>query len=195
MSFRIMIVTSPEIFPGEEKQISRLLESGLVDRIHIRKPECSESEVEALISNIPEETRHRLSLHDHHRLAVKYDCGVHLNSRHKAIPADFRGVCSKSCHSLAEIRELRNYDYAFLSPVFPSISKSEYNPAISIDEMRGEVSRKVVALGGVKPDKFPLLREIGFGGGAMLGYVWNALRKCRCEELLSELKKFVVKTN
>ena len=37
----------------------------------------------------------------------------------------------------------------------------------------GLINEKVIALGGIKEDKFEELKEIGFGGAALLGSLWK----------------------
>lgn len=69
-------------------------------------------------------------------------------------------------------------DYVFLSPIFDSISKSGYHSAFTLEVLQQAaahniIDEKVVALGGVTPDKVKWLRQIGFGGAAMLGAVWG----------------------
>lgn len=61
-----------------------------------------------------------------------------------------------------------------LSPIFDSISKNGYRSAFDLDEIKDMITgRHVTALGGVTPDAFPILREKGFSGAALLGYIWN----------------------
>ena len=61
-----------------------------------------------------------------------------------------------------------------LSPVFDSISKQGYRSAFDPDSLRPWLEgKRVVALGGVTPERIPLLRDAGFSGAAMLGYFWN----------------------
>ena len=82
-----------------------------------------------------------------------------------------RGLVSRSCHSLEEASSPAAY--RFLSPVFDSISKTGYRAAFDLGSLRGKVDETFVALGGVTPDRLPLLADIGFGGAAFLGYIWQ----------------------
>lgn len=165
-------ITWPEVFVGEGKEIVRLLDNGY-DRVHIRKPGASISETAALIESVPEAYRSRLSLHDHFALAEAYGLGgVHLNSRNPETPFGWRGLVSKSFHSLCEIGS-SEYDYAFLSPIFPSISKPGYETIWNEKELREKVDDKIIALGGVTFDKVPWIESVGFGGYAMLGDLWR----------------------
>ena len=67
----------------------------------------------------------------------------------------------------------------FLSPIYASISKRGYEAAFTPEMLRtaadeGMIDDKVVALGGVTPDKLPQLQVLGFGGAAVLGALWQA---------------------
>jgi len=168
---KCMVITRPDFFEGEAAAIAAILCSGVIDRVHIRKPGAAESEIRRLIEAVPAFLHSRLSLHDCHTLAADYGAGVHLNARNPDIPTDFTGVVSRSCHSLEEAEAYD--DYRFLSPVFDSISKSGYRAAFNLEELKGKVDDSFIALGGVTPERLPMLAEIGFGGAAFLGYIWD----------------------
>jgi len=172
MGFKRIAITCPDVFVGEGREIVRLLDAGY-DRVHIRKPGCGVADVAALIETIPGAYLGRISLHDHFALAEAYGLGgVHLNSRNPQAPAGWRGLVSRSLHSLDEIGS-SVYDYAFLSPIFPSISKPGYSAAWNEASLRERVDSKIIALGGVTPDRLGWLSDLGFGGAAMFGVLWG----------------------
>lgn len=172
MEFKRIAITHPDIFVGEGREIVRLLDEGY-DRVHIRKPGAGIADVAVLIETIPAAHRERISLHDHFALAEAYGLGgVHLNSRNPQAPAGWRGLVSRSLHSLGEIGA-STYDYAFLSPIYLSISKPGYSAEWSEAELRGRVDSRIIALGGVTPERIGQLAEIGFGGAAILGALWG----------------------
>lgn len=191
--FQIVIITSPRFFPGEAEMLSLLL-GGLDCRVHLRKPGCTERQMRGLIEALPEEFRPELTLQDHLSLAPEYGVGgVHPTSRFPVAPEGWTGLVSRSSHSLGEVAMCRDADYVFLSPVFDSISKSGYSSAFTDAQLRSapEIDGHVYALGGVRPEHFPLLAEYGFGGAAMLGHVW---RDCSPEGMLKvigEIKSYV----
>lgn len=167
-------ITYPDFFDGEADKIVSLLINGDFWRVHIRKPGSTPDAMAALIAAIPEALRNRLSVHDHFHLATQMHIGgVHLNSRNCKVPDGWRGLTSRSIHSIAEIASVSE-DYAFLSPIYPSISKPGYRAEFNRDELRIAVNPKIFALGGVTPDRIAELESIGFGGAAMLGSVWRA---------------------
>ena len=145
---------------------------GIGDFVHIRKPDSPLPEVRALIETIPAELHPKLKLHDHFSLIEEFDLGgVHLNSRNPVAPQGALSV-SKSFHSLDELKDAGQFDYVTLSPVFDSISKQGYRAAFDFDDLKKELSavNNVIALGGITPDKFQLLKSLGFSGAALLSY-------------------------
>lgn len=171
---KTIAITVPYIFRGEADEISTLLRSGKADRVHIRKPMATPDEISLLIESIPTDLYHCLTIHDHPYLAVKHGLGgIHLNSRSNHIPDGWNGIVSRSLHSPDEISRLTNEDYAFLSPIYPSISKPGHTPSFPIESLRGAIDNRMIALGGVTPDHFQEIRSIGFGGVAMLGHFWS----------------------
>ena len=80
---------------------------------------------------------------------------------------------------MEEISKYKNdYDYLFLSPIFDSISKVGYKSGFNDEELLnasvdGIIDERVIALGGVTFDKIPYLKELHFGGVAMIGGLYN----------------------
>lgn len=170
-------VTSPSFFDGEASFIGRLL-SGGADLVHLRKPGAAESDCARLLDKLTAEERKRIVIHDFFELAGPYGLhGIHLNARRGEIPYGYNGLVSRSCHSLEEVKRWKPVcNYVFLSPIFDSISKQGYRAGVTPEILRraseeGIIDEKVIALGGVTPDKVKLLHSLGFGGAAMLGYV------------------------
>ena len=129
---RILVITDVPFTATEPAAIRQLLDEG-VERVHLRKPDASEEALRRLIEALPAESYPRLTLQDRLPLAVEYGLGgVHLNRRNAAVPAGFRGLVSRSCHTLDEIAAHPACDYLFLSPLFDSISKSGYRAAFTV---------------------------------------------------------------
>lgn len=198
---RIIVISAPDFLPGEAEAVTALLEAGAW-RVHVRKPAAGSDSIARLLEHIPAALYSRISLHDHHELAARFGVGgVHLNSRNPSVPDGFGGMVSRSCHSIAELSQYSSVcDYMFLSPIFDSISKSGYASRFSLEEIRRRIVAgsdvatarmdvmssdgncrsvdwgRVFALGGVCPDNIRLLEEAGFGGAAVLGYIWEPFR-------------------
>ena len=176
---KIIVITPPNFTKGEEIVIPHLLQLG-VDLIHIRKPSAMREQLTQLLKSLPEWCYDRLVIHDCLELANEFGLhGVHLNRRNHTIPINFNGGISMSCHNLEEVEIKKDMaDYVFLSPIFNSISKSGYNSAFSRDILRnamkqGSIDDKVIALGGVSLENIDIVKDLGFGGAALLGDIWN----------------------
>lgn len=92
---------------------------------------------------------------------------------------------SRSCHVLADVREaIGAYDAVFLSPVFPSLSKSGYGEIrawtdVELQDLLASrdaaaLRTEVIALGGIQKSTTARVRELGFDGAAALGAIWQA---------------------
>lgn len=171
--FQVIAITSPDSVSNEAERICEILRNGEADIVHIRKPEWSLEQTKDLLNKIPSEFLPKLKLHDHFQLLSEYDlAGVHLNSRNALAPVNARSV-SRSFHEIEQLPQSKHYDYVTLSPIYDSISKSGYKSRFDLSELKPLlVGKRVVALGGVTPDKFSELKDSGFYGAAMLGYFW-----------------------
>ncbi len=171
---KVIVITSPTEEPREAEKISAILAIG-VDRVHIRKPDWSAEQIEKLIGGVANEFRHKLTLHDHFELCERLGIGgVQLNGRNGSLPEGFNGVVSRSCHSLEELKGCANESYMTLSPIYDSISKSGYCAKFTEEELlSASLGERVVAMGGVTPHHIPQLHALGFGGVALLGYIWQ----------------------
>ena len=172
-----LAITSTTFFAGEAQFIHRLFAHG-VDIVHLRKPGASEADCARLLADLSSDDRHRIVIHDFFELAEPYGLkGIHLNARRSTVPDGYEGHVSRSCHSLEEVKRYKDVcDYVFLSPIFDSVSKQGYASAFTDATLRqascdGIIDHKVVALGGVTPDKIDYLQQLNFGGVAMLGCV------------------------
>ena len=172
-----IVITSPSFMDGEVLILRRLLAHG-VDFVHLRKPGAAASDCARLLDGLTAEERAHIVIHDFFELAGPYCLhGIHLNSRRSSVPEGYTGHVSRSCHSLEEVKLWKpSCDYVFLSPIFDSVSKQGYRSAFPPEVLGracsdGIIDSKVIALGGVTPDRIRELRSSGFGGAAMLGHV------------------------
>lgn len=182
-NFKICVFTSPEHVEEEAVKLTALLDLG-VDYIHLRKPAWSYREVKDLIENIPYKYRKKLRLHGHFELLNEMNlAGVQLNSRNPLAPINGRSVTA-SMHSLEELEKSDDYEYVTLSPIFDSISKNDYKSKFDIENLGAQLAgHKVIALGGIRPEHFSKLKEKGFFGAALLGYIWNNDFEEACKKL------------
>ena len=187
-------ITGENLLPDEDRLIVTALESG-VDLIHLRKPLASCQQFCDLLNAIPERYYRRIVLHDFHVLAQQYAVhGIHLNRRFPVVPETYRGAMSRSCHTLAEVVACKTqYDYVFLSPVCDSISKQGYRAAFTCNQLEdaarcGTIDSKVIALGGISPDNIAGILRYGFGGVAVLGYLWREPEVEAVKQAVGKLK-------
>ena len=176
---RIIAITSPKMGGEDLYLIQCLLKKG-IDMIHLRKPEADIHECRTLLGKLTKEQRANIIIHDSPELYEEFSLkGIHINKNITNLPIGYNGFKTRSCHSFEEIKRYKNeYDYLFLSPIFDSISKMGYKSGFSKDELLkastdGIIDEKIIALGGVTFEMIPYLKELNFGGVAMIGALYN----------------------
>lgn len=175
---KLIVITPPAFFPGEEIILTRLFDEGM-QRLHIRKPGCSLDNLDSLLKVIPTDYHSRIVLHDCFELTTPYTLGgIHINQRNLQIPPKFEGSISRSCHTLQEVQDNNGYDYLFLSPIFQSISKEGYGCGFTMEVIenafsQGVLTNKVIALGGMNESTIRQIQHLDFGGYAVLGALWG----------------------
>ncbi|MFH6960562.1 thiamine phosphate synthase [Flavobacterium aquidurense] len=178
----MIVITNPASIANEISIIESLFEEGL-SLLHIRKPDFSELEMAQYIHQIRLEFRSKLALHSHHELAEDFGIKrIHFSEKTRKenlnVIEGFSKYCiSTSTHSIEDFNALENdFDYAFLSPVFQSISKQDYYPKENLFESlksRINYKTKVIALGGIDAENIKETLENGFDDVALLGTIWN----------------------
>ena len=178
-----LVVISPPHYVGEEQEMVRKMIDAGLQYFHVRKPVFTKKETEQYLRDFPAAYRRVMILHDHYELVEPYGlAGIHITRKHKnkGIEAHFinRHV-SISTHSTAEVDELAGvYQYAFLSPIFDSISKKGYCTTFTREGLKSFFASykgltPVLALGGMHRNTIPRIQNIGFGGYAVLGAIWS----------------------
>lgn len=159
--------------------ISNLLKIG-IHSVHLRKPEATIHECRKLLTQLTNEERANIIIHDYPELYDEFSLkGIHINKNITSLPDGYNGFKTRSCHSFEEIEKYKTeYDYLFLSPIFDSISKVGYKSGFTKEELlkasiSGIIDHKVIALGGITLDMMPYFRELNFGGIAMIGGIYN----------------------
>ena len=174
----LIVITPAEFVYREAEKINALFEAGM-KILHIRKPHSTEKEYCKLLEDINKEHHNRIKIHEFFHLTDKYNLlGVHLNIRNPNYAGNKNVNISKSYHSIEELGKKDNYDYVFLSPIFDSISKQGYHSNFSDKvltqaSLEGKINEKVIALGGINPQRFSAVKKYAFGGMAVLGSIWE----------------------
>lgn len=172
-------ITQPYAIDKEDVTIRHLLANGF-DIVHLRKPDADIDYCRKLLERLTLSERTSIVVHDYAALYEEYALrGIHLNRNVVSYPPHYLGLRTRSCHTLEEVTKYKNEcDYLFLSPIFDSISKRGYRSKFSHEELfsasnDGIIDNKVIALGGVTPDKVDYLKSLHFGGVAMMGALIN----------------------
>jgi thiamine-phosphate pyrophosphorylase len=185
---KLIVISNPINVNKEHTLLCSLFENGL-EYFHLRKPDFTSDEMETYIKQIPTEYLSKIVVHSHHHLVDKY----HLKGKHKTtantseisvkqLLADEHRVenfISTSFHSTEEIIACDyNYEYAFLSPIFDSISKKGYTSKFNKEELKNFLNNKkkmeLIALGGINEETIHQAMNLGFDGIAVLGAIWNS---------------------
>lgn len=201
----ILLLSSPVNIENEHQIVVQLFETGL-PCFHLRKPNFSDIEYAQYLAKIPTKYWNRMVLHHHYHLAEQLSLGgVHLTEQsrknlelstlQKKILEyqDHHLSVSAAVHDLKDLEVLGKWcDYVLVSPVFNSISKSDYkaNPDLEVKPYRGKFRSKLFALGGINAENVIVAAEKGFEGIAALGYVWK-----NPDEAVDRYKELAKKVN
>jgi thiamine-phosphate pyrophosphorylase len=186
----MIVITNPIPIPNEINMIHSLFENGL-KLLHIRKPNFAESEIKQFLSGINPNYWERLVLHNYHHLASSFGINrIHFSeSKRKTLlmlpgkspfdPHKTKGFyLSTSVHTIEDFNALDNiFEYAFLSPIFPSISKVNYYSKTDLFEAiknRTNYATKLIALGGIESKNIEQTLKNGFDNATLLGTIWNS---------------------
>ncbi|WP_125722240.1 thiamine phosphate synthase [Flavobacterium ustbae] len=183
----MILISNPMAVRNEINLIHSFFEEGL-SLLHVRKPDFSKIEMAEFLHDIKLEFRDNLVLHNHHELAKDFGIErLHFSEKERNdlvdSPARFWKPCryeykskSTSTHSIEDFNSLKHFDYAFLSPVFKSISKENYSPEKDLfEELKSRTNQKtkVIALGGIDSKNIREVLEKGFDDFALLGSIWK----------------------
>lgn len=110
--------------------------------------------------------------------------GIYLNGCNLNLLEGYKGYVSCFCYLLDEVKECKfSCDYVFLSLVFNSIFKLNYNLVYIVEEFCivvkvGIIDKKVIVLGGIDEENLLEVKDFGFGGVVILGVFWNKFDVC-----------------
>jgi len=188
----IIIITPEEMMKNETELINELFQEGL-DLLHIRKPFMNPEEMTDFIQKIDSRFHHRLVLHSHCDLAKNFNISrLHFREidRQNGLFKSFVDkTISTSVHDIEAFNQLNeDWEYSFISPVFPSISKKGYGESSTIlneIKKRDNPKVKLIALGGINENNINKVFDNDVDGVALLGSIWesdeplNVFKKCR----------------
>lgn len=189
----MIIVITPENFLSNEAEIINELFNEGLDFLHIRKPFAVEEKVSDLIEKIDCQFHSRLVIHQHYHLSETFKISrfhIKETDRKNELQSSMKNqIISTSVHTIEAFNELDEiWEYAFFSPVFPSISKKGYgkNSTVLDDiKKRTHSNVKLIALGGINENNIQILNKEKVDGVALLGTIWEnkeplkIFKKCR----------------
>ena len=191
----LIVISNPKPLKNEASLINQLFDEGLL-LFHLRKPESSSQEIVLLLQEINPIHYSKIALHSCHFLAKSFGINrLHYNetSRKQLTDTDFEVstkdglILSTSIHSVEDYNLLSDhFSYAFLSPVFDSISKADYKAKQFDLSYRTRTTIKLIALGGITEENQYRAIEMGFDGVAMMGSIWNSEDKIKTFKNISQ---------
>lgn len=179
----IIVISHPEMLEEESTVVNALFDEGL-EIFHLRKPDVSIEAIRGFLKQIKPVYRQRIALHQHHELVNEFAMKrLHFSESYRRILnnnelytlGEYGYTLSTSLHNLADIEEVRLFDYTFFGPVFKSISKPGYYNEFICSNTLIDSNKwfNLIALGGVKDDSIKHLEGVGFKGAALLGFIWQ----------------------
>ncbi len=173
----IIVITPETTIAYEANWANQLLHEGL-DCLHVRKPLFNEEAMRRYIGQLDPNFYPKMVVHGYPTLVAEYGLrGVHLR-KEQLNTEEIQGckaVVSCSAHSLHELRELdMPFREIFISPLYDSLSKKGYTAKPNLLTL-GKLERKSkwMALGGIQQDNIRQVKQHGFDGAALLGYIWQ----------------------
>lgn len=207
----MVVITYPTPIVNETSLINKMFDKGL-PLLHIRKPNMELKELELWVKNIDNSYHQRLVIHipntviNNNKDTFKqytalinntnstythlstYNCSF-VNNHSQELPK-----LSTSVHCISEVNKLSTeISRAFISPIYPSISKKGYLSTLDWKEelqQRTNYHTKLVALGGITPLHILELRTMGFDDYALLGTIWEANQPLKQFELCQHYDQF-----
>jgi len=185
----MIIISSPIAIANEIDIIHSLFEEGM-ELFHVRKPLFSAAEMKQFVSKIRFEFRSKLVLHQQHNYSKTFGINrLHFTEKSRMEITKFSSkyslenykandfILSASVHTMEDFNALSDaFDYAFLAPVFKSISKENYEPKMDFSselKKRTNFKTKLIALGGIQSENINQALSFGFEDVALLGTIWN----------------------
>ena len=188
-----LIVFSPnKSISNETEWVTALFQNGL-EIYHLKKPHFNYKRMSEYIQRIPKKYHNRIVIHSNHSLIKKFNLkGIHFPSKVRENKLKTwwtifslskrkrkRMTVSTSFHNTTQLDVYENkFDYVFLSPIFDSITKKEYQSGFKEFGLSNSLSHsnyKVIALGGIDESKISAIKRMGFSGCALLGAIWTSV--------------------
>ncbi|QEC53746.1 thiamine-phosphate pyrophosphorylase [Anseongella ginsenosidimutans] len=173
-NFRLLVITPALPVLGEQAIVRDLFGAGL-SGLHLRKPGLDVKGIKAWLRYFTKAERSKIRVHSGDASLLEMGiAGLHLpfHALDKFICAG--GGITASIHSWQEYAELeRTIEYAFISPVYKSLSKPGYAENKNTWNLPAVPHVPVIALGGIRSRNIAKVIQAGFSGAGLLGTVWQ----------------------
>ncbi len=179
----MMMLLSPEQPVAHESAVVNTIFDRGLSLFHIRKYQLTDVEMAAYVDAIDPDYRKQVVLHSHFHLANELGIErLHVREedrkQHKQRAFTTGFTLSTSVHTITTFNTLDAiWDYAFLSPVFPSISKKGYGITHTVLHdlrLRRNPHVRLVGLGGIDEQNYRQVFTAGADAIALLGAIWNS---------------------
>ena len=183
--FNLILISPEHDLKGEMEVLVQLFNFGITT-YHLRKPDWCIEKTQRWLQQLPKDFHNLVVLHNHFVLANDFEIkGIHLNEEKRPFARQLSNykIISASFHSVEDLKgNTFPYEYAFLSPVFDSISKAGYKGNFDLKLLKENLREmkqqnrsmpKVIGLGGVNAQNILSLKSAGFSGAGLLGSVWQ----------------------
>ncbi|QEK51239.1 thiamine phosphate synthase [Pedobacter aquae] len=193
----LVVISNPVEVYDEVDLVKQLFNNGLT-KFHFRKPKATLEQCKDFLNAFDKADLAKIALHQFHHLVKDFDIKhLHFKERDRHYSSSLElaqlklegFTLSTSIHDAKDIQTLAHFDYAFLGPVFNSISKIGYM-AKSHDNWINALKRNdfpVFAVGGVEKANIQQLNALEFKGAAVLGAIWEAVNPVEEFKLLKSL--------
>jgi len=175
----LIVIAKPTVFKEESNLINQLFEAGL-QVFHLRKENVDKAAYQKIIEGISSEYHPRIALHHFHSLANDYNIQrIHHRENFRKerdnVELPENKIFSTSIHHLADMEQIKQYQYSFFGPVFNSLSKPGYQGVIPPDFRleKQQATPKIIAIGGISLAEIDQVKTMNFDGVALLGSIWN----------------------
>lgn len=179
-----MIIITPDIIGNKELELIHAISWNDRLILHLRSSVYKESEIESILRDMDSSIYPFIAIHNYPQLVKKHVLlnRIHLSERHTEwitdIPEDTTWTISTAVHDIHTFNRLhRRFSYAFISPVFPSISKKDYKQTLDFKmdniKERTNDNTKLIALGGIHSQNIQELITMGYDDVALCGYIWQ----------------------
>ncbi|WP_026903367.1 thiamine phosphate synthase [Pedobacter glucosidilyticus] len=181
----LVVISSPIEVYDEINLVKQLFNNGLT-KFHYRKPTATLEQCKDFLNAFDKADLAKIALHQFHHLVKDFDI-KHLHfkerDRHYSSALELANLklegftLSTSIHDVKDIQTLAHFDYAFLGPVFNSISKVGYESTLNETWQRAIKNSDILlyAIGGINKANIKQINALGFKGAAVLGAIWQAV--------------------